>query len=62
MTRQPVWKLNVRLFLIALLLLAMGGYLCWGLMKLSVEETESYQVTAMFIKNREQILKRLLEE
>ena len=26
------------------------------------EETESYQVTAMFIKNREQILKRLLEE
>ena len=43
MTRQPVWKLNVRLLLIALLLLAMGGYLCWGLMKLSVEETESYQ-------------------
>ena len=26
------------------------------------EETESYQVAAMFIKNREQILKRLLEE
>ena len=43
MTRQPVWKLNIRLLLIALLLLAMGGYLCWGLMKLSVEETESYQ-------------------
>ena len=43
MTRQPLWKLNVRLLLIALLLLAMGGYLCWGLMKLSVEETESYQ-------------------
>lgn len=43
MTRQPVWKLNMRLFLMALLLLAMGGYLCWGLMKLSVEETESYQ-------------------
>ncbi len=43
MTRQPVWKLNMRLLLIALLLLAMGGYLCWGLMKLSVEETESYQ-------------------
>ena len=43
MTRQPVWKLNVRLLLIALLLFAMGGYLCWGLMKLSVEETESYQ-------------------
>ena len=43
MTRQPVWKLNARLLLIALMLLAMGGYLCWGLMKLSVEETESYQ-------------------
>ena len=43
MTRQPVWKLNMRLLLIALLLLAMGGYLCWGLTKLSVEETESYQ-------------------
>ncbi len=43
MTRQPVWKLNLRLLCIALLLLAMGGYLCWGLMKLSVEETESYQ-------------------
>ena len=43
MTRQPVWKLNIRLLFMALLLLAMGGYLCWGLMKLSVEETESYQ-------------------
>ncbi len=43
MTRQPVWKLNVRLLLVALLLLAMGGYLCWGLNKLAVEETESYQ-------------------
>lgn len=43
MTRQPVWKLNIRLLLMALALLAMGGYLCWGLMKLSVEETESYQ-------------------
>ena len=27
MTRQPVWKLNARLLLIALMLLAMGGYL-----------------------------------
>lgn len=26
------------------------------------EETDSYQVTSMFINNREQILKRLLEE
>ena len=43
MTRQPVWKLNIRLLFMALLLLAMSGYLCWGLMKLSVEETESYQ-------------------
>ena len=43
MTRQPVWKLNIRLLLMALALLAMGGYLCFGLMKLSVEETESYQ-------------------
>lgn len=43
MTRQPLWKLNARLFMLALLLLAMGGYLCWGLMKLSVEESESYQ-------------------
>ena len=43
MTRQPLWKLNTRLLLLALMLLAMGGYLCWGLMKLSVEETESYQ-------------------
>ena len=43
MTRQPVWKLNARLLLIALMLLAMAGYLCWGLRKLSVEETESYQ-------------------
>ena len=43
MTRQPVWKLNLRLLLIAFLLLAMGSYLCWGLMKLSVQETESYQ-------------------
>ena len=43
MTRQPVWKLNLRLLFIALMLLAMGGYLCWGLQKLSVEETESYQ-------------------
>ena len=43
MTRQPVWKLNLRLLFIALLLLAMGGYLCWGLQKLAVEETESYQ-------------------
>lgn len=43
MTRQPVWKLNARLAFLALMLLAMGGYLCWGLMKLSVEETESYQ-------------------
>ena len=43
MTRQPVWKLNLRLLFISLLLLAMGGYLCWGLTKLSVEETESYQ-------------------
>ena len=43
MTRQPVWKLNVRLLLMALLLLGMGGYLCWGLQKLAVEETESYQ-------------------
>lgn len=43
MTRQPVWKLNMRLFLMGVLLLVMGGYLCWGLMKLSVEETESYQ-------------------
>jgi len=43
MTRQPVWKLNVRLLLMALLLLGMGGYLCWGLRKLAVEETESYQ-------------------
>lgn len=43
MTRQPVWKLNARLLLVALVLLALGGYLCWGLMKLSVEETESYQ-------------------
>ncbi len=43
MTRQPVWKLNLRLLLLALLLLGMGAYLCWGLQKLSVEETESYQ-------------------
>ena len=43
MTRQPVWKLNFRLCLVAFLLLAMGSYLCWGLMKLSVQETESYQ-------------------
>ena len=43
MTRQPVWKLNARLAFLAMMLLAMGGYLCWGLMKLSVEETESYQ-------------------
>ena len=43
MTRQPVWKLNIRLLLVALLLLGMGGYLCWGLRKLAVEETESYQ-------------------
>ena len=43
MTRQPVWKLNLRLLFLSLLLLALGGYLCWGLMKLSVEETESYQ-------------------
>lgn len=43
MTRQPLWKLNARLFMLALLLLAMGGYLCWGLMKLSVEESESYR-------------------
>ena len=28
----------------------------------SYEETESYQVTEMFINNREQILKRLLEK
>ena len=27
----------------------------------SYEETDSYQVTEMFINNREQILKRLLE-
>lgn len=26
------------------------------------EETDSYQVTSMFINNREQILRRLLEE
>ncbi|MBR3752528.1 MAG: hypothetical protein IKK50_05290, partial [Ruminiclostridium sp.] len=43
MTRQPAWKLNARLLLMALLLLGMGGYLCWGLNKLAVEETESYQ-------------------
>lgn len=43
MTRQPVWKLNARLLFLALMLLAMGAYLCWGLIKLSVEETESYQ-------------------
>ena len=43
MTRQPVWKLNLRLLVMALVLLCMGGYLCWGLRKLSVEETESYQ-------------------
>ena len=43
MTRLPRWKLNARLLFLALLLLAMGGYLCWGLVKLSVEETESYQ-------------------
>jgi penicillin-binding protein 2 len=43
MTRQPLWKLNARLLFVALMLLGMGGYLCWGLMKLSVEETESYQ-------------------
>ncbi len=43
MTRQPTWKLNLRLLLVAVLLLGMAGYLCWGLGKLSVEETESYQ-------------------
>ncbi|MBQ6359336.1 MAG: hypothetical protein IJI97_10395, partial [Clostridia bacterium] len=43
MTRQPAWKLNARLLLMALLLLGMGGYLCWGLHKLAVEETESNQ-------------------
>ena len=26
------------------------------------EETDSYQVTSMFVNNREQILRRLLEE
>jgi predicted ATPase len=29
--------------------------------KCEYEETDSYQVTEMFINNREQILKRLLE-
>ena len=38
MTRQPAWKLNARLLLMALLLLGMGGYLCWGLNKLAVED------------------------
>ena len=43
MTRQPPWKLNARLLFLAMMLLVMAGYLCWGLQKLSVEETESYQ-------------------
>lgn len=33
-----------------------------GIHACSYEETESYQITALFIKNREQILRNLLEE